>query len=75
MEAFQIRSRSAYHMKACDVTWRWEWPSECTDQPPVPRTRPQPSFIVTAFVSSTTTAERFSLMHTEPCRGYAEKVP
>lgn len=28
MEAFQIRSRSAYHMKACDVTWWGDWPWE-----------------------------------------------
>ena len=26
MEAFQIHSRSAYHMKACDVTCRGDWP-------------------------------------------------
>ena len=26
MEAFQICSRSAYHMKAHDVTWQWDRP-------------------------------------------------
>lgn len=33
MEAFQFRSRSAYHMKACDVTWRGDWPWEYWQAP------------------------------------------
>lgn len=57
MEAFQIRSRSAYHMKACDVTWRRGLALGTLTSPqcPVEDLRNQPSLTVAAFVFSTTT--------------------
>lgn len=57
MEAFQIRSRSAYHMKACDVTWRGGPALGILSSPqcPMEDLRNQPPFTVTAFVFCTTT--------------------
>lgn len=60
MEAFQIRSRSAYHMKACDVTCQGlglAWGILASHRCPAEDSRSRASFTETAFLFCTTTVE------------------